>query len=183
MANSVSVSAKGFDEIDSLFDELDLVAQKKVLRKAVREGAQPALADAKSGVSSRWGERSGVLHDSVKLRVTVPKNKKWADAVASIGIFRIRPLEELAKAYYPDGYIGAPLLAYWFEFGVSPHSLAKRSRAGSAERQSKGQDAGAMHPGMPARPVIRPSLDNNVEIITTRTANVLKAAIDKISKK
>lgn len=183
MANSVSVSASGFEDIDSLFNDLDLVVQKKVLRKAVREGAQPALADAKSGVSSRWGERSGVLHDSVKLRVTLPKNKKWADAVASVGVFRIRPLEELAKAYYPKGYIGAPLLAYWYEFGIQPHSMAKRSRAGSEERRSKGQDAGAMHPGMPARPVIRQSMDNNVDIITMRTANVLKDAIDKISKK
>lgn len=181
--NTVSVDASGFDELDSMFNELELVAQKKVLRKAVREGAQPALTDAKSGVLNRWGERSGALHDSVKLSVSTPKNKKWADAVASIGIFRIRPLEALAEAYYPDGYIGAPTLAYFYEFGTQPHSLAKRSRAGSADRQSKGQDSGGMHPGMPAKPVIRASMDNNVEIITTRTANVLKAAIDKISKK
>lgn len=181
--STVSVKTQGFDDIDDMFNDLELVAQKKVLRKAVREGGQPALADAKAGVLNRWGERSGVLHDSVKLRVSLPKNKKWADAVASIGIYRIRPLEALAEAYYPDGYIGAPNLAYWYEYGIQPHSLAKKSRAGSETRSSKGQESGAMHPGMPARPVIRASMDNNVEIITNRTANVLRYEIDRISKK
>lgn len=176
--NTVSVDSSGFDELDSMFNELELVVQKKVLRKAVREGAKPALADVQAGVLNRWGERSGVLHDSVKLRVSLPKNKKWADAVASVGIFRIRPLEELAKAYYPSGYVGAPTLAHWYEMGIQPHSLGKRSRADRGK-----STGGGMHPGMPARPVLRSAMDNNVNIITTRTANVLGSAIDKIKKK
>ena len=178
MANSSDVSIEGLDELESALSSLELVAQKKVLRKAAREGMKPALSEAQRGVKSKWGELSGALHDSVRMRISAPKNKKWADVIGSIGVFRIRPLESIAMAWYSKGYVGAPTLAYWFEFGVQPHSLGKRSR-----RERGKSTGGGEHPGIPAKPVLRPAMDNNVDIITARTGNVLGHEIDKITKK
>lgn len=113
MANNVTFDMSGLDELEKALKELDNVTQKKVLRRAVREGAKPVLDEALSGVRNKWGERSGALHDSVKLKTSAPKNKKWADMIASVGVFRIRALEPLADAWYPGGYIGAPTLAYF----------------------------------------------------------------------
>lgn len=182
MANNVTFDMSGLDELEKALKELDNVTQKKVLRRAVREGAKPVLDEALSGVRNKWGERSGALHDSVKLKTSAPKNKKWADMIASVGVFRIRALEPLADAWYPGGYIGAPTLAYFFEKGVQPHSLGKKSRAGSESRRGK-DTGGGQHPGLPARPVLRQSMDNNVEIVMARTGNVLGREIDKVLKK
>lgn len=177
--NSVDFDMSGLDELEKALEDLELVESKRVLRKAAREGANPVLDDVKNGMKSRWGDRSGALQDSVKLSVSAPKNKKWADIIASVGVFRIRSLEELASAWYKKGYIGAPNIAYWFEMGVQPHSLGKRARAD----RGKGQEEGSMHPGIPARPVIRHAMDNNVEVVVNRVRNVLAAEIDRVIRK
>lgn len=178
MANNVTFDVSGLDDLESALADLGAVSSKKVLRRAAREGAKPILAEAQRGIKNRWGDKSGALHDSVKLSVSMPKNPKFAEAVASIGVFRVRELEQFAEEYYPDGYIGAPNLAYWFEYGIQPHSLGKKSKA------KTGKDTGGGdHPGIPARPVIRPSMDNNVEITINRAKNILAYEIDRITKR
>lgn len=175
MASSViTFDVAGLDELERALDELELVASKKVIRKAVRKGVDPVLTEIKQSASSRWGEMSGALNDSIKVRVSAPKRQTWADIIASVGVFRLKPIEQLAAAWYPDGYIGAPTLAHWFEYGVQPHSLGGRSRAGTS------RSTGALHPGIPAKPVIRPAMDNNVDIVISRTASVLGDEIDRI---
>ena len=180
--NGVNFDMSGLDELEKALKDLELVESKKVLRRAVREGAKPVLNDIKSGMKSRWGDNSGALQDSVKLSVSAPKNKKWADVIASIGVFRIRSLEAMAGAWYKKGYVGATNLAYWFEYGVQPHSLGKKSRAGSDERRER-DTGGGQHPGIPARPVIRPAMDNNLEIVMHRTQAVLASEIDRVIRK
>lgn len=177
--SSASVDFDGFDEFEKMLNELENVAQKKVLRKAARIGAQPVLAEVKRGIETRWGDRSGALRDSVRMRVNFPKSATWADVIASVGVFRIRSLEPLAEAYYPGVYIGAATLAYWWEHGISAHALGKRAK----RERGKHQDIGGMHPGQAARPVLRPAMDANVDIVTARTAAVLGDELDKALRK
>lgn len=176
---AASFEFEGFDNFEKSLSELDLITQKKVMRKAVRIGMEPVLQQVKAQISSRWGEKSGVLKDSVALRTSAPNKKSWADMIASVGVFRRPSLEELARAYYKNGYIGAPTLAYWFEYGVQAHSLGKKARA----KRGKGQDAGAMHDGIAAKPVLRPVMDANVDLVNIRLANVLGNEIDKAMRK
>ncbi|WP_417536334.1 hypothetical protein [Methylophaga sp.] len=180
MTDPFSFDLQGLADLESAMKGLEVATQKQVMRSAVRKGMEPVYNQTKINVQSRWGERSGVLHDSVRLRTTAPKNKKWADIIGSVGVYRIRSLEPLAKAYYPTGYyITAPVLAYWFELGTQPHKLSRKSKA--AREKDNG---GGLHPGMPAKPVLRPTMDANVEITLTRTSNVLGTAIDrKVGKK
>jgi hypothetical protein len=178
MSGDVKFDVPGLDELDRALKSMEVVTQKKVLRKAVREGAKPVLIDAQRGVRQKWGDNSGALHDSIKLRTSAPRNPTWADMIASIGVFRIKAIESIAnEAYYNGRYVTAPVLAYWFEYGVQPHSLGKKSRASSGR-----STGGGHHPGINAAPVLRPSMDNNVDIVTRRTANVLKYELDKLAR-
>lgn len=179
MANNVNFDMSGLDELDSALRGMEVVAQKKVLRKAVREGAKPTFNDIQREVKQKWGDNSGALHDSVKLRTSAPRNPTWADMIASIGIVRIRALEAIAnEAYYNGKYVSAPTLAYWWEYGIQPHDLGKRSRADRGK-----STGGGMHPGQQAVPVLRPAMDRNVEIMTRRTANILRYELEKVTGK
>lgn len=174
-----TVTFDGFGDLESALKELDNVTQKQIIRKAARIGMKPVFDEVKLGIASRWGDRSGALQDSVKMRVNFPRNATWADVVASVGVFRIRSLEPLAEAYYPGGYIGAATLAYWWEHGIQPHALGKKAK----RARGKGQESGGMHPGQAARPVLRPTMDANVEIVTARTGNVLAYEIERAFRK
>lgn len=175
MSNSFSGDIEGLADLENALRGLEIAAQKKVMRRAARKGMEPVLAQVKAGVNARWGDKSGALHDSVRLKTSTPKNPNWADVIGSVGIYRIRALESIAKEFYPKGYyITAPVLAYWFEFGTQAHSLAKNSK--SSRNRDNG---GGRHPGMPAKPVIRPTMDANLEITMARAANVLRTEIDR----
>lgn len=174
MANNLDFSIAGLDDLEKDLKMLDFSDQKKVLRKAVRESMQPVLTQTKQQIASRWGDKSGALQESVKLTTSMPKNKKWADVIASVGVFRVAQWNEVANLYYQGGYVGAPTLAYWFEHGIAPHSLTKRAkRARGKNQESK------IHPGIPAKPVLRPTMDANIDIITGRLSNILGREIDK----
>ena len=175
MADNFTFGLEGLAELEKTMADLEVATQKQVMRSAVRKGMEPVFNQTKAGIKARWGDKSGALHDSVRLKTSSPKNPTWADIIGSVGVFRIRSLEAIAKEFYPTGYyITAPVLAYWFEFGTQPHKLSRKSKA------ARGKDnGGGMHPGMPARPVLRPTMDSNVEITLARTANVLGTAIDR----
>ena len=176
--SKVSYDLSGLDELERALAEMGQVASKKVLRKSAREGAKPAFEEVQRGVRSRWGDNSGALHDSVRLKTSAPRNPTWAEMIASVGVFRIRALEAIAnEAYYKGKYVSAPVLAYWNEYGIQPHDLGKKSRADRGK-----ETGGGYHPGQSAIPVIRPAMDANVEIMMRRTANVLKSEIDKVTK-
>ena len=190
MANSATVTIEGLSDLEDMLNELDVITQRKVLRKAARNAMQPVLQQTKQQVSSRWGELSGALEASVLIKTSAPKNKGWADLVASVGIFDVASWKEVANLYYPGGYIGAPTAAYWFEYGVQPHSLTKKARAeqGPSEsnrtgRNSRLQDSGRMHPGITAKPVLRPVMDANIDIVNARVSNILGAELDRVLKK
>ncbi|HIF9075737.1 TPA: hypothetical protein ACX6NV_000568 [Photobacterium damselae] len=171
----MDVGLEGFDDLEWQLKELDNVAQKKVLRSALRKSGAPVLSDVKNNAESQWGQQSGVTQESIKMRVKFPKNPKYADVIAEIGVFRIRGLEKISGEYMP-----APIKAYWLEHGVQPHALGKGANVSS----SKSQEAGLSHPGYEAKPVIRPSLDDNInQVLNTQKLELNKSITRAIKKK
>lgn len=171
---SVSIDIDGFDELEQQLKELEMITQKRVLRSAMRRSAQPVYGAIVANARARWGEKSGVTQESIKLRVKFPKNAKWADVIAEVGVFRIRRLELIA-----DDKMPAPQKAYWLEHGTQPHALGK----GANLDIGKNQDVGLQHPGTPAKPVIRPAMDAQVSNALSIQKEFLGQAIDRAIKK
>lgn len=175
----------GFDELENQLASLDLAMQKKVLREVVRTSAQPVLADTISLYEQNWDHDTGQLGESIKMRVSIPRNSTWADVVASVGVFKNYKIQVAAgKA------IDAPVYADWLEHGTREHSLAsgaslkKHSNSAKAQKRAHlrrdrpGQEV-LMHPGIEAGPFIRPAFDRHVEDALEIQRSTLSAAIDK----
>jgi len=170
---TTSFDVSGFDELESQLANLDLAVQKKVLREVARTSAQPVLADTQLLYEQNWD------------RVSIPRNPTWADVVASVGVFKNYKVQVAAgKA------IDAPVYAYWLEHGTREHSLAsgaslkKHSDSAKAQKRAHlrrdrpGQEI-LIHPGIEARPFIRPAFDRHIEDALEIQRTTLSAAIDK----
>lgn len=174
----------GFDILERQLAELEVVAQKRILRKAVAEAAEPIRATMLANYRQHWGSDTGQLDESIRTRVSVPRNPTWADVVASVGVFKVRKIQKLAGKD-----IDAPVYAYWLEHGTRPHSLAsaaslKKYSTGAKRREHKridrpDQSAGLQHPGIIAKPFIRPAFDINVERALEIEKTTLSIAIDQ----
>ena len=173
---TTSFDVSGFDELESQLANLDLAVQKKVLREVARTSAQPVLADTQLLYEQNWDHDTGQLGESIKLRVSIPRNPTWADVVASVGVFKNYKVQVAAgKA------IDAPVYAYWLEHGTREHSLASGAslkKRAHLLRDRPGQEI-LIHPGIEARPFIRPAFDRHIEDALEIQRTTLSAAIDK----
>lgn len=174
----------GFDELENQLAELDLVVQKRVLREVVRTAAMPILADTQALYEQSWNHDTGQLGESIKLRVSIPRNRTFADVIASVGVFKNRAAQAAAGKK-----LEAPIYAYWLECGTNGHSLATDAKmreysTGKKKRVDKRIDRphqweGVQHPGIEARPFIRPAFDRHIEDALESQRTTLSAAIDK----
>lgn len=175
----------GFSDLEQQLASLDLVTQKKVLREVMRESSQPVLARTRALYEQKWNHDTGLLGESIKLRVTIPRNPTFADVVASVGVFKSFKVQQAAGKY-----VEAPVYAYWLEHGTREHSLAsgaslkghkdtaKAKKRAHLRRARPGQE-NLIHPGIPAGPFLRPALDESVEPVLDKQKEALGAAIDK----
>ncbi|EEY4012824.1 HK97 gp10 family phage protein [Escherichia coli] len=173
MSSPVTFDLDGFDDLERQLQGLEIMAQKRVLTKVARESAQPLLPKMISNFEANWHSESGQLVNSFAIRVTTPKNATFADVFASVGVFKNRRLlDESGKS------IDAPVYAYWLETGVEPHSLAASARR-KTKKNSGGQSQGNKHPGISAKPFIRPAFDSDVEKMLGTEKRLLGELIDK----
>ena len=173
MASEASFKLEGFADLDRKLGELASAASERVLKAAVKEAAEPVYEEIKQGVQS-WGVKTGTLRDSVKVKVK--KSSRYDNVFASIGVFTIKSIEPLPNKPYPV-YIGAAVLAWWFEHGIQPHHLGKKSKVKTGK-----VTGGHLHPGVPAKPVIRSALLNNSTEATKKAGSVINTKIEKIAK-
>ncbi|WP_299733850.1 HK97 gp10 family phage protein [uncultured Endozoicomonas sp.] len=173
-----SMEVDGLAELEKQLKQLDLVAQKKVLRKATRESAKPIQKKIEQNVSAMGHVDTGLLAESIKTRVSFPKRRTWADVVASVGVFK---LNSLMRQFGLDPKKDMPPTVYgwWLEHGTQPH----RTGSGAKASTGKNQDKGLMHPGILAKPFIRPAFDSQLTSTVGIQKNVLAKEIDKALKK
>ena len=62
----------GFAELADQLASLDIVAQKRILREVVRTSAMPVLARTRALYEQKWNHDTGLLGESIKLRVSIP---------------------------------------------------------------------------------------------------------------
>ena len=168
----------GLIELDKQLKQLDLVGQKRVLRKATRESAKPVQKKIEQNVSSMGHVDTGLLSESIKTRVSFPKKRTWADVVASVGVFK---LNSLMRQFGLDPKKDMPPTVYgwWLEHGTQPH----KTGSGAKTSSGKNQDKGLMHPGVQAKPFIRPAFDSQLNSTVSIQKDVLAKEIDKALRK
>jgi len=167
-----TIDLDGFSDLERQLASLDLVTQKKVLREVMRESAQPVLARTRSLYEQKWNHDTGLLGESIKLRVTIPRNPVFADVVASVGVFKSYKVQQAAGKY-----VEAPVYAYCASL-KGHKDTAKANKRAHLRRSRPGQES-LIHPGIPAGPFLRPGLDENVEKVLDVQKDHLGAAIDK----
>lgn len=180
----VDFQLSGFDELEQQLEQLELAAQQRILRKTVREAAKPIEDKMRTMFHQVWDDDTGQLAGSISTRVTVPRNRTFADVVASVGVFKNRSMQ-----LSTGKEIDAPVYAYWLEHGTLAHSLAghaslRKYSVGDKRREKKrisrpGQDEGRQHPGIQAGPFIRPSFDSRIEESLEIQKTTLSDAIDR----
>ena len=163
-------SLDGFDELEKQLQSLETVTQKRIMRTVVREAAAPLLPKMIANFNACWSNDTGQLVNSFAIRATIPKNATFADVFASVGVFKNRKVQDASGKT-----MDAPQVAYWLETGVDPHSLGTKSRLST----NKGQSDGNKHPGIPAKPFIRPAFDSDVERMLGAEKTLLSQLIDK----
>ncbi len=166
---SISYSVDGLKELEAQLKELELVTQKRVLRQAARASAKPIEKEMRDTAQAKGHVDTGNLIESIKTRTSIPKNQSFADVFATTGVFKNR------RSSKATGRMPAPVYAYWLEFGVEPHATGKSANLD----RGVNQDNGLMHPGIKAKPFIRPSFDNNTQRSLEIQKTELSKAIDK----
>lgn len=153
----------GLKEIDRILSAFPKNMQKNAIRGALRAAGNVVLAEARYNASAYV--ESGKMAKSLGL--SSPKQNQ--DGTFSVKIRYRRPGE-------PGGNTHA-FLGVMFEYGIKPHLIARTgSKEGRVAVRKAKEGTGTVtarpmkigddfvsgiieHPGMPARPILRPALD------------------------
>ena len=163
-AESVGIDLKGFDELMQNLERLKSSTQRKVARLAVTAGARIVRNEAKRLVPVRTGN----LRDSISIKVL--PYRRTEHIAARVFASRIRGKQGWHAHLIEFGT--APRYQKPKEFKHLSPFLAKRAMKESGKR---GRYTGIG----PARPFMRPALDNRRSEILAAYKRILKAGIER----
>ncbi len=155
---SVTVKIDGLKELDKQLELLTKRAGKGVLRRTLRDAAEPLAEKARALAPDDSGNLRGSITVSTKLdeRQSRMHRRMFRDDKASSEMF-VGPAYDLG---------GGGRHAHLVEFGTAPHIVG-------------GKFAGARHPGTAPQPFMRPAWDADQQQMLER----LKAKLwDEIQK-
>lgn len=165
-----SITISGIDELDKALEqfigELDNVAEKSINESlAITESAMKTNA----ATMFNKGYSEGVMFNSISHTSYIGNN---GQVFGDVGVYNMSN-----KTGSSDRRITAPLLAYFYEGGIQPHSLSPGARterkvtpSNPRGRRAIGQEKGKLHPGSPAIPFLS-------NAFFTTSDNIVKIAI------
>lgn len=141
------VRVKGLADLNKLLQQLPAKLEANVLRGALRAGAKVVMEDAKARVPVDTGQ----LRDGLKI------STRSRRGVVSASV----------KATGKHSFI-----APWIEYGVAAHQITARKGGWMffGGMFAKSVD----HPGMQARPFMRPALDGRAQAAVVAAAEYMK---------
>lgn len=147
----VKFDIKGAQEIERILKQMPIKYERRIAKNALRAAARVIRNEAKRRVPVDTGN----LKKSISV-VTLPGR------IPAVAVTNKRGKGEKNDGWY----------AHLVEFGTKPHSTAKGGRkAGLSALDAR------VHPGTPARPFLRPALDNKsaeaIQIIADATGKAL----------
>lgn len=169
MADFIKIDTKGDKELQEYFRRLPPHISRKLVISAARKSARPVVRDAKANLRASWGERSGNLQKSIGTRA-LPQSSNPQGAIAA-GVL----IGKGKKGYH----------AHLLEKGVKP-GKRKGKFVFRATRDSGSKRAGDIivlreidHPGIKAKPFVRPAIENNRnKVEETFSSSMSKAMLD-----
>ena len=161
------------DGLDSVIDDFNRIVGdiEKESIEALNESLGSIETQMKSNANSVFtdGYTKGIMVNSISHQVSVKDGKIFA----SVGVYDMSRKTGTTKRRAPE-----PLIAYWYEFGIQPHSTASGARKANGKRPDKKQ-VGNLHQGSPPRPFLSTAFDSMSENIIVTIANKLNKIIDK----
>jgi HK97 gp10 family phage protein len=142
-----SVRVKGLSELNKFLQQLPAKVEANVLRGALRAGAKPILEQAKGGVPVDTGK----LRDGLKISTRHRKGR--------------------VTAHVKAGGDHASI-AHWIEYGVAAHQIT--AAKGGWLFFGNGFAKAVNHPGVQARPFMRPALDMRAPSAVIAAAEYMK---------
>lgn len=147
------IRVKGLSELQAFLDKLPAKIETNIMRGALRAGAKPVLEAAKQNVSvgepsetnkRRYNLYAGALRDSIRLSARIDRRK--GQVVARI-VAGGKSKKTEADVFYPN----------MVEYGTKPHKIGKGE-----------------HPGVAARPFMRPALDSEANAAVIAAGEYIK---------
>lgn len=181
MAVTVELNATGFEDIINSWNEFD-----GNIDENIKDGIDESFFDIanamRSNVTSMFnkGYATGVMLNSVSHKVTIDKNGEGV--FGTVGVYDMS-----RKTGSVDRKINAPVLAFFYETGIRPHSLAKGVRLEQPPtpsqpngRAAKGVQVDPIHPGSPPIPFLSNAFDSRSQTITPTMIGNMEREINKL---
>jgi len=163
---SETIRVTGLSELQKFMDTLAPKLEANVMRGALRSGSKLIMEQAKANVpvgatasenARLYGGYAGALRDSIRLGTRIKGH--WVAARVIVG----GKTKGGADVWY------AHIIEYT---GAKPHSITAKDRKGLSIGGLFFQSV--QHPGMKARPFLRPALDHRAQPAVIAAAEYLK---------
>lgn len=163
----ITVKIIGLKKIEKKLKKLDPNKAKGLLRASLRAGGRVVVKAAKA----RLGSNYKTLRKSLTVRVKRQRSARFMDAEVGPTVGR--------DAKYNGWY------AHIVEGGADPHTIPKSNKRGDRNAKTLQLDektfrSVVQHPGIAARPFMRPAYDNNVKAIEKAFAKKMWEGINKL---
>jgi HK97 gp10 family phage protein len=147
----VTVEIEGAEQLANKLRELNITIQDKIMRTALKAGAQ-VIADEAVTLAPK---KTGTLADSIKVRTTADSDVSEISSTVSVGDRK----------------------AHLVEFGTAPHEI--KAKHAKALKLLDGREVeSVMHPGAKAHPFMRPAFDTQKDAALDAIMQVIRAGID-----
>lgn len=179
----VKVKVSGFDSLLNGFETLGEAQVLAELDKAMGDAMEHVGKKAKQNYKSRVNS-SGRVIEQLRWRNYISQKKQY-NVYGQVGYFHI-PEVNAKYSDTPNKEIPAPIIGYWLEFGVQPHSLAKGSKAarratpGGSAREPKGQDKLPWHTGFAGRNILNNAYVSTFEYVNSAFDDVIERLNQRI---
>jgi HK97 gp10 family phage protein len=147
----------GGKELAQALEQLPTKIQRNIMRSALAAGAKVIMREAKQNTPVMFGD----LKDSLRVSTRLRGMKATADV----------------KAGNTDAWYG-----HFIEFGTAAHTIKPKNRGNLKFRGANGQAVysnGVNHPGIKAKPFMRPALDSKAKEAIIATGNKIRQRLTK----
>lgn len=165
MSGSDLFKMEGFGELEKALSALPERVERNVLRKALRAGGRKIIKRARQNIK----DKTGTLSKS--LGIKVKRTRKGSMVGIEVGA-------RSGKKQKYDGFY-----AHMVEFGTRPHAIGRGDNVESGGKLTRGKQKGRQHPGMKARPFLRPAVDSTQSDVLNTIKEKMKDGIDSEAKK
>lgn len=160
-----SIVSRGMTEA---LAELEFFSEN--LEEACKDALEDALPDIESAMKTSAaatftkGYAKGVMVNSISYNVSVVDG----GVVASVGVYDMSRKTGSEDRKVSGRRISAPMLAYWYETGIRPHSTAYGARLAHPSRRGKEKgQTGKLHRGSPQLPFLSSVFDTSGDQVLT----------------